>query len=69
MISIRMKMPQSCLDCRFSTLFPNTNYWGCMAIPPKDFYRDARVFKMEDYYETRQTWCPLIEVDKRRAKE
>lgn len=69
MISIRMKMPKSCLDCRFGTPFPNTKYWGCTALPPKEFCRDARAFRMEDYYETRPKWCPLIEVDKRRVKE
>ena len=59
MIGIRMNMPKSCPDCRFKKHFPGTKYYGCTALPDKEFHRDCRTFRIEEYFDSRPKWCPL----------
>jgi len=53
MIAIDMKMPENCVECRFS----QGDYWYCNAMP-ENFVGYA--YEEED--EGRPEWCPLIPI-------
>lgn len=62
MIGIRMRMPKSCLNCRFCVHFYNTKYSGCRALSKDEYLRDSRAFELEEFYESKPKWCPLVKV-------
>ena len=55
MIAVDMKMPENCVECRFS----QGDYGYCHAMP-ENFC--GYVYQSED--EGKPEWCPLIQVDK-----